>query len=145
MYDPPRLRSWCARETGAVARPISKAEYLPFAKNSLKLVMCAVASIGLQGIHDSWAIPLPAPAPLDAVIKSTFQPQTRGQMVSELFRCNLGQRVPAPHSVSLSLLTKSTALLSAWLTAAASSSPSTATLDAAASANSLSGWPWLRA
>ena len=37
-----RLLPWCTRKTGAIARPIPKAdsEYLPFVKISLKLVVC---------------------------------------------------------------------------------------------------------
>ena len=32
----PRLRSWCARETRTVARPIPQAEYLPFVNEVIK-------------------------------------------------------------------------------------------------------------
>ena len=39
MCDPPRLQSWCTNETRAVILSIPKAEYLPFVKNSMKLVV----------------------------------------------------------------------------------------------------------
>ena len=63
MCDPQDsgLESWCARETGAVACPIPKAEYLPFVKNSLKLVVCVCVCVETcdRCDHKNHTLPLP--------------------------------------------------------------------------------------
>ena len=53
-YVTPRLRSWCARETGA--RPIPKAEYLPFVNEFIKASCVCVVCVCMRRADWDWGL-----------------------------------------------------------------------------------------